>query len=801
MWIKRLRTKGFGCLGNRDFEFVNGLNLIYGPNEAGKTTLFEAIEEALLERPRFVRDYQGSAEVLLVTEKGEIWTGTKGKKLLNMSKSFFESVFFVRTGELGFKEPKDFMRDLKGRLLDVERLYKALDFIGERLGKDLKEKRKVGSLVFEIERMRRELAELEKKKVLFEERAQGFVRLRAFLLQREELERDLEALERKSSLYKKAKEKQYLRERYKALLEEMNQRRALEGFLARKEELSTFTPQRIEEIRASERDLERKRERMRTIREELNRLEQGLEEKEGEYLKVAEARRDLILQEEKARLKYEALKDIKSLEEKKKDLEEKKGEIRGKVHTLQEGLIELQQRIRHLEEAHREMILRIHRLKTKGWAMVALASFGLVVFILGLQHSPWFSALGIGGLALGLALAIKAKREVMGKEKIIHKGLKEKEELEERLSSLSVEREKLLQELLALEEEERKTFSAMGMDSMALEQRLRELSGLQDHLKEVQTDLKVLEEREGKLKQEVNRLKEEIKSKRDELRTLEEELRRGEEEILKTLELLGVSSLQEANKKALELKEIEGKIRLLESKALRPLKEIESELREIEIRLKELQDVPLSVLEVDVEEELKAKREALRECLEQMKVLEGELKEKEKIIGMDEERLFFEIERLREEIASKERERQMLFELFRIFRLLEEEVHKELLKALEGKTLEWFKRVIGERASGLTFSDDDIVVVLDGRPLSSRQLSSGTRDPLYLCARIAIAESVKGPRTLFLDDPFLTCDLERGLRLFQLLKGLSQRFQILMATKDTWLVEVASKEGVNLIEL
>ncbi len=43
MIIQRLQTCNFGCLGEREFEFASGLNIIRGPNEAGKSTLQAAL--------------------------------------------------------------------------------------------------------------------------------------------------------------------------------------------------------------------------------------------------------------------------------------------------------------------------------------------------------------------------------------------------------------------------------------------------------------------------------------------------------------------------------------------------------------------------------------------------------------------------------------------------------------------------------------------------------------------------------------------------------------------------------------
>ena len=44
MIIKKIRIKGFGKLENKTYEFDNGINLVYGKNEAGKSTLHKFIE-------------------------------------------------------------------------------------------------------------------------------------------------------------------------------------------------------------------------------------------------------------------------------------------------------------------------------------------------------------------------------------------------------------------------------------------------------------------------------------------------------------------------------------------------------------------------------------------------------------------------------------------------------------------------------------------------------------------------------------------------------------------------------------
>jgi uncharacterized protein YhaN len=51
MKILRLHIDGFGCLHDRDIDFAPGLNLVIGPNEAGKSTLLHCLAQVLTGKP------------------------------------------------------------------------------------------------------------------------------------------------------------------------------------------------------------------------------------------------------------------------------------------------------------------------------------------------------------------------------------------------------------------------------------------------------------------------------------------------------------------------------------------------------------------------------------------------------------------------------------------------------------------------------------------------------------------------------------------------------------------------------
>ena len=54
MKIKELRLKNFGKFTNKEIHFLDGMNVIYGENESGKSTLYTFIRAMLfgLERGR-----------------------------------------------------------------------------------------------------------------------------------------------------------------------------------------------------------------------------------------------------------------------------------------------------------------------------------------------------------------------------------------------------------------------------------------------------------------------------------------------------------------------------------------------------------------------------------------------------------------------------------------------------------------------------------------------------------------------------------------------------------------------------
>src|SRR5258708_26087521 len=100
MRLHRLRIESFGAIGNVDLEFGPGLNVLYGPNDLGKSTVVAGIRLGLLlpHTSTYCDQYVGwtgsddpIVEMTFETEAQRIWRvrkqfGRSGSSLLQESR-------------------------------------------------------------------------------------------------------------------------------------------------------------------------------------------------------------------------------------------------------------------------------------------------------------------------------------------------------------------------------------------------------------------------------------------------------------------------------------------------------------------------------------------------------------------------------------------------------------------------------------------------------------------------------------------------------------------------------------------
>ena len=91
MKLRRLTVAGFGRLAGRTFAFTDGLNVVYGPNEAGKSTVAAAIVASLY----------GSGR------RKEAWRPWDGG-------TYATTLFYELADGRSFEVQRDYARDAKG---------------------------------------------------------------------------------------------------------------------------------------------------------------------------------------------------------------------------------------------------------------------------------------------------------------------------------------------------------------------------------------------------------------------------------------------------------------------------------------------------------------------------------------------------------------------------------------------------------------------------------------------------------------------------------------------------------------
>ena len=164
MRLERILLKSFGCFDRRDFDLSDGVNLIFGPNFSGKSTLVNAIFFALTGKPiipkvgltamaqsgapsgtaglsfrngeqryQLFRSTHGEVQLRIKEENGEKWrilfTGKRSadedlRKKFHFSYHHLAAATFLREGEIFeflARQPTD-RRDVLYALLGIDRL-------------------------------------------------------------------------------------------------------------------------------------------------------------------------------------------------------------------------------------------------------------------------------------------------------------------------------------------------------------------------------------------------------------------------------------------------------------------------------------------------------------------------------------------------------------------------------------------------------------------------------------------------------------------------------------------------------
>jgi len=145
-------------------------------------------------------------------------------------------------------------------------------------------------------------------------------------------------------------------------------------------------------------------------------------------------------------------------------------------------------------------------------------------------------------------------------------------------------------------------------------------------------------------------------------------------------------------------------------------------------------------------------------------------------------------ETAQEQLVAAERRVRIYEDVLATLNKSEQATMKKAARFLEQKMARDVERITGGRYRRLKVDEATLTFTVFSPEhndwIDVRQLSQGTLDQLYLCARLGIVRQVTQPANppLVFDDPFITFDDERAKRALALLKDISQDYQVIYLT-------------------
>ena len=141
-----------------------------------------------------------------------------------------------------------------------------------------------------------------------------------------------------------------------------------------------------------------------------------------------------------------------------------------------------------------------------------------------------------------------------------------------------------------------------------------------------------------------------------------------------------------------------------------------------------------------------------------------------------------------ESLAAAERRLRIYEDVLATLNKSEQATMKKAARFLEQRMARDVERITGGRYRRLRVDETTLTFTVFSPEsndwIDVRQLSQGTLDQLYLCARLGIVRQVTQPANppLVFDDPFITFDDDRARRALALLKDISRDHQVIYLT-------------------
>ncbi len=844
MKIKKINIKGFGKFSDFESDFSDGLNVVYGKNETGKTTLSKFLLYSLagftkdeVERYRPWNGTSFGGTVYVTMDAGEDKTVELNPENPSNEK-VLKRVEYEITSYIPEEGGMDITRGLDGILLaklrkrmeEVEHMEKVVEILSneQNIYDMLVEKER--SLSAKIQDLENELntvrAKIEEEKNL---------RKRYVVSKRKvkELKRKLKELNDKllasrvlkaRSIWEKMDE---LRMQISSLgMEISNLKKYMEKSdedIAHIKELKSRMDAVEKELNRLNRDLEEKEKSAEVLKERIKILEKELSietEEDAERIGLKVKNLELSLRMFQDKLKPKGFSEKWKIFKEKGDIDdriERLKEIVENINKLEEEIKKVEGELKNIEGELRYSQLSVSTKRFLGIVFLVLAG-GLVS--VGLFTKLLFLLSIIASVSLGTSLAFflstseyKKTRSNLENEKTKHE--LNKKVLEKKIEGLKSDLKKMVESMGFSSYEELVEEYRMYLRWKEEGERVKEsdevklieqelVKGLSEFYKTVEAPYEDLVE---KLKSKV----EEYTSLREKLGVLNMNIESLKGRILSTeKELDQIVDEFEKYLRKLECSEFADCDLILEKK--REYEELVSKRNKLEEILQELKDkweyykkyhdleIPqgVDVDNLQPEEILLSNIETTEAEIENLKTrlneLEAQLSEK----TVHPEDLYKKLEELSKvkllhEIAS---EAVRIFpQVIKVFQDIKNEFVEKYKFIFEEKFQKYINKIMDEPSFRLLVRDDLSIEIslIPGKMGDLESLSSATRDQLELAYKIALYETLSPTESypFVIDNALVRYDEERLERVVELLKELSENRQIVLFTSDDRVVKLA----------
>lgn len=894
MRIRKVNIIAFGGLKNKIIEFDDGINVIYGENEAGKSTiqafikvwlygfnnsrgkdlkinerlrympsseekirgeLFVEVEDKIyIIKRTFGKTKKEDTSVIINSltgeEVNEIGTDEPGKYFLNINRSTFTQTLFI--GQLGSEISKDKDEEIIDKVLNslgvsegdvtVDRAFTKL----ENYKKQLSNIRKTGLLDKLKEKRSLLLSERYERYNLSEKNLENEEGLLRLIKEREEINKSIEDLE----TYKKYLKKIKLKREYEEIISYLRKKEQLEKEEESIRNLLTYNNKEIElsTIDSVKEDYsmylkvlelkEKDKLKLDSKLDELKRLEEPFEkyryiEELGEG--ISKELLQLKLEQDSLKEKIDINKNIDVEIYSLKNKEKSAKEYIGNAYKIKDIKEEVSKQLEIYEEKLKSLKFCMENRKNNKlnnkYIKIALSLLSGILSVLALVSGVFAIKLTLFTVAtMCILLLFFSNKLVLLKEKSYINSLKKDiEKIEFKLEEYNkqvgvidfgqlIRCLKLYDEYLIIKDN--------------VERKIKE--------KYNQKELLKLEEADKKFNSNKEKIDNYLRiSKRDNIDNLIEDINRFEEMNKNCIALRHeIKSIEEAINEfnnQIELKKNEVTEKLIEiGLENNSILELEEKLNELKEKVKQKDDISKRLFSIDEAYSALIKGKNIEEIKEKAKEIlnidfEMDYKKEEEVdeaIKIKSNRLIQvekEVKDLKNEIDSILKNKRSIPEIEDEILLIESDINEEEknLKAVElakeilnksynglrddfgpvlnKKVMSLFKEFTDNKYSNVLVSDNyEMKVICKNEILSSKLLSNGANDQLYLALRIAFIEMIFSNKnvTLYLDDAFTQYDDNRIKNILDYL-AYENFIQILIFTCQNREESYLKEKGIN----